>query len=39
VPRFRDELERGIAARLAAAPTRMRIRMAKVVLVKTPRAH
>lgn len=39
VPRFRDELERGIAARVAAAPTPMRIRMATVVLVKTPRAH
>ena len=39
VPRFRDELERGVAARLAAAPTRMRIRMAKLVLAKAPRAQ
>lgn len=39
VPRLCDELERGVSARLAANPTRMRIRMAKVVLVKTPRAH
>ncbi len=34
VAEFSEQLERGIAARLAASPERMRITLAKVVLVK-----
>ena len=38
VAEFSDQLERGIDARLAAAPEKMRITLAKVVLVKNRQA-
>jgi salicylate 1-O-methyltransferase len=36
---FCDRLEAGVAARLAAAPEQMKIPLAQLVLVKTPKTH